>query len=55
MSGISMIGNSQLFVRGLGDRYNQSQINGMPIPSPDPSKKVINLTLFPSEVVKTIG
>lgn len=55
MSGISMIGNSQLFVRGLGDRFNQSQINGMPIPSPDPSKKVINLTLFPSEVVKTIG
>lgn len=55
MSGISMIGNSQLFVRGLGDRYNQSQINGMPIPSPDPTKKVINLTLFPSDVVKTIG
>ena len=55
IAGISMIGSSQLFVRGLGDRYNQALLNGMAIPSPNPSRKVIQLDLFPSDVVKSIG
>ena len=55
MSGISMIGSKQLFVRGLGDRYNKALLNSMPVPSPDPTKKVIQLDLFPSDVVKNIG
>ncbi|MFO7869654.1 MAG: TonB-dependent receptor [Bacteroidales bacterium] len=55
MSGISMIGSKQLFVRGLGDRYNKALLNNMPVPSPDPTKKVIQLDLFPSDVVKNIG
>ncbi|MBK8808465.1 MAG: hypothetical protein IPO21_18275 [Bacteroidales bacterium] len=40
MSGISMMGSTQLFVRGLGDRYNVANLNGMPISSPDPTKKL---------------
>jgi len=54
VSGISMIGSKQLFVRGLGDRYNQTTLNEMPIASPDPTKKIIKLDYFPSDVVKSI-
>ncbi len=54
ISGVSMIGSKQLFVRGLGDRYNLAQLNGLPVASPDPNKKVIKLDIFPSEIVEAI-
>lgn len=55
ITGVSMVGSKQLFVRGLGDRYNSAQLNGIPLASPDPTKKVIKLDLFPTEVVKVLG
>jgi hypothetical protein len=35
-----------IFVRGLGDRYNSTTMNGLPIPSNDPEKKNLNLEIF---------
>jgi hypothetical protein len=32
--------------RGLGDRYNSTTMNGLPIPSNDPEKKNLNLEIF---------
>ncbi len=55
ISGISMIGSKQLFVRGLGDRYNSLQLNGLPVSSPDPTKKVIKLDLFSSDIVEALS
>lgn len=55
VTGISMIGSRQLFVRGLGDRYNKTQLNGMPIASPNPDEKLIPLDLFPVNVVQSIS
>ncbi len=52
VAGVSMMGSKQLFVRGLGDRYNAAQLNGLPIASPDPSKKIIKLDIFQSDVIK---
>ncbi len=54
ISGVSMIGNHQLFVRGLGDRYNSIQFNGLPIASPDPTKKIIKLDIFPTDIVEAL-
>jgi len=54
VTGVSMIGSKQLFVRGLGDRYNSAQLNGLPIASPDPSKKIIKLDIFPTNIVEAI-
>ncbi len=46
--------SSDIFVRGLGDRYNNATLNGLPIPSSNPDKKVIQLSIFPTSVVKSI-
>jgi hypothetical protein len=48
-------GSGDIFIRGLGDRYNQTTLNGLPLPANDPSKKNIKLDLFSSDIVQTIG
>lgn len=54
MTGIVMVGQKQLFVRGLGDRYNNVQLNGLPLPSTNPDKKMISLDLFPTHIVNNL-
>ncbi len=48
-------GSGNIFVRGLGDRYNVTTLNGLPLPSNDPSKKNINLGVFNTDIVESIG
>jgi TonB-dependent receptor len=55
IAGVSMVGNKNVFVRGLGDRYNNTTLNGLPIPSTNPDLKLIPLDIFPTSVVKNIG
>lgn len=55
ITGISMEGNSKVYVRGLGDRYSMTSLNGFPIASPNPDNKLIPLTLFPTSIVKNIS
>lgn len=54
ITGISMEGNNKVLVRGLGDRYSMTSLNGFPIASPNPDNKLIPLTLFPTTVVKNV-
>ncbi|WP_292010455.1 TonB-dependent receptor [Chryseobacterium sp.] len=48
-------GSGQIFVRGLGDRYNSTTLNGLPIPSDDPEFKNINLEIFKTSMVEYIS
>lgn len=55
VSGISrQEGVKNVFVRGLGDRYNATLLNGFPIPSEDPEYKNIALEFFGTDVIQTI-
>lgn len=55
-SGVSkQEGSGSVYVRGLGDRYNSTSINGLPIVSNDPSKKNIDLELFSTDIVEYIS
>ena len=54
VTGVSMMGSKQLFVRGLGDRYNSAELNGLPVTSPDPTKKVVKLDMFQADIVKLL-
>lgn len=54
LTGISVAGAGQLIVRGLGDRYSTTTLNGLPIASPNPDNKLIPLDLFPAATVKNI-
>ena len=48
-------GSGNIFVRGLGDRYNSTTLNGLPIPSNDPEKKNIALDIFSTDIVESVG
>ncbi len=54
ITGISVASAGQLIVRGLGDRYSITTLNGQPIASPNPDNKLIPLDIFPSSTVKNI-
>ena len=51
VTGITLIGGKSIFVRGLGERYSNVELNSMPLPSPDPTKRVVPLDIFPSSVI----
>ena len=56
VSGISkQEGVKNVFVRGLGDRYNTTFLNGFPLPSEDPEYKNIDLEFFGSDIIQNIG
>ena len=48
-------GTGAIFVRGLGDRYNSTTMNGLPIPSNDPEKKNINLDIFSTDILEYVS
>lgn len=54
ITGISIASAGQLIVRGLGDRYSSTTLNGLPIASPNPDNKLIPLDLFPAATVQNI-
>ncbi|MGV3556222.1 MAG: TonB-dependent receptor domain-containing protein [Croceibacterium sp.] len=51
VTGLSLVGNGFVYVRGLGDRYSLALLNGSPLPSPEPLKRVVPLDLFPTGVI----
>lgn len=48
-------GVKNVFVRGLGDRYNSSSLNGLPLPSEDPEYKNISLEFFTTDIIQNIS
>ncbi len=56
ISGVSSSeASGDVFVRGLGDRYLSTTLNGLPIPSDDVEKKNIDLGLFPTRVIQNVS
>ena len=55
ISGANIVGGKFAVVRGLGDRYSNTIVNGALIPSADPSRKAVQLDLFPSELLQSVN
>lgn len=51
VTGLSVVGNGFVYVRGLGDRYSLALLNGLPLPSPEPLKRVVPLDIFPTNII----
>jgi outer membrane receptor protein involved in Fe transport len=51
VTGLSLVGDGRVFVRGLGDRYSLAMLNGLPLPSPEPLSRVVPLDIFPTSVI----
>jgi len=54
VTGVSIVDNKYVFVRGLGERYSATQLNGSTLPSTQPDKKVVAMDLFPSSLLENI-
>ncbi|MFO7446376.1 MAG: TonB-dependent receptor [Ignavibacteriaceae bacterium] len=54
VTGASVVGGKYVYVRGLGDRYSSTHLNGAELPSADPDKKAFNMDLFPAGVLENI-
>jgi outer membrane receptor protein involved in Fe transport len=54
VSGVSVTDGKYVFVRGLGERYTTTQLNGARVPSPEPEKRVVPLDMFPSGLLQEI-
>jgi outer membrane receptor protein involved in Fe transport len=48
-------GSGNIYIRGLGDRYLSTTMNGLPIPSDDVDNKNVNLDLFSTNIIKNVG
>ena len=54
VTGASVVDGKYVYVRGLGERYSSTHLNGTELPSADPDKKSFNMDLFPSGVLNNI-
>lgn len=54
VTGITIVGGKYTYVRGLGERYSNTQINGADIPSPEPNRRVVPMDIFPAGLLENI-
>ncbi|TLM76478.1 TonB-dependent receptor domain-containing protein [Microbulbifer harenosus] len=55
VSGLSLVNDKFVYVRGLGERYSSTTLNGANVPSPDLTRNVIPLDIFPTSVVDSLA
>ena len=54
VAGLSTSQDNFIYVRGLNERYSTALLNGSPLPSPAPLRRVAPLDLFPTSALKSI-
>lgn len=54
MTGVTVSDGKYAFVRGIGDRYNNTMLNGANLPSTDPEKKSFSYDLFPASLIENV-
>ncbi|MEX2496016.1 MAG: TonB-dependent receptor [Woeseia sp.] len=52
--GLSLVSDKYVYIRGLGERYSATSLNGAHIPSPDLTRNVIPLDVFPTSIVESL-
>jgi TonB-dependent receptor len=55
VTGLTLVDGKFIYVRGLGERYSSTQLNGAAVPSPDPTRTVIPLDLFPAPTIESLS
>ena len=54
VTGVSVQGGKYVYVRGLGDRYTKTTLNGMTIPGLDPDKNAVQMDIFPTSTIENV-
>ncbi len=55
LTGVTLLGDKYVFVRGLGERYSGTTINGATLPTTETEKRVVPLDLFPAKLLETVN
>jgi hypothetical protein len=55
VTGMSLVDSSYVFVRGLGERYSNTTLNGATLPSTEPERKVVSLDMFPAGLLESVS
>jgi TonB-dependent receptor len=55
LPGVTIVGDQFIYIRGLGERYSSTTVNGAYVPSPDLTRNVVPLDLFPAEIVQSLA
>lgn len=55
VTGVTVQGGKYVYVRGLGDRYTKTTLNGMAIPGLDPDINAVQIDIFPTSVLENIN
>ncbi|MEX0941857.1 MAG: TonB-dependent receptor [Pseudomonadales bacterium] len=55
IAGLTLVDDKFIYVRGLGERYSSSTLNRASIPSPDLTRNVIPLDIFPTSIVESLA
>jgi TonB-dependent receptor len=54
VTGLSLVDNQYVFVRGLGERYSNTTLAGSVLPTTEPDKKVVPMDLFPTGLIDSV-
>ncbi|MBN1559306.1 TonB-dependent receptor, partial [candidate division KSB1 bacterium] len=54
VTGASVVDGKYVYIRGLGDRYTSTQLNGAEIPSADPYRRAGSVDIIPSNLIDNI-
>jgi outer membrane receptor for ferrienterochelin and colicin len=54
VTGLSVVGDGYVFVRGLGERYSSTTLGGVSLPTTEPERRVVSLDLFPAGLIDNV-
>ncbi|BBN83327.1 TonB-dependent receptor [Pseudoalteromonas sp. A25] len=55
VTGLTLVDGKFVYVRGLGERYSSARLNGASVPSPDLTRNVVPLDIFPSSIIESLA
>ena len=55
VTGLTIVNDKYVYVRGLGERYSSTTFNGAKLPSPDPIRRVVPMDLFPTGALDAVN
>ena len=54
VTGLTLVDGKYVYIRGLGERYSDVLLNNSMLPSPDPTRRAVQLDLFPSGILESM-
>ncbi len=55
VTGVTVQGGKYVYVRGLGDRYTKTTLNGLAIPGLDPDVNAVQIDIFPTAILENVN